>query len=371
MIKIGLIVNPIAGMGGRVGLKGTDGSDILNKAIMLGAFKEAPQKAVKALEEINKQLDDFCIFTYPCDMGEYEAEEAGIKNIIVLGVSGQSITSSIDTLNAAKDFLQKEVHVILFAGGDGTARDIYSVVGMKVPVIGIPAGVKIHSAVFATNSVNAGRLLVDFVKYNNLGLSESEVMDIDEDEFRKGRVTAKLYGYMMVPNDKRLTQTKKSGNIKSDKELLSGMSRYIADEMEDDVVYIIGSGSTTREIMNFIGLESTLLGIDAVYRKNLLVKDASEKELLKSVDGKKFKIVVSPIGGQGYIFGRGNQQISPNLIKRAGKENIIIVSSLEKLISLKGKAMLVDTGDEECDNMLKGIYKIIVGYGEMYAYYCC
>lgn len=371
MIKIGLIVNPIAGMGGRVGLKGTDGSEILQKAIKLGAVKVAPQKAIKSLEEINKELKDFCIVTYHRDMGEYEAKEAGIKNIIVVGSTGQTITSSFDTMNAAKDLLSQGVQVILFAGGDGTARDIYSVVGMTVPVIGIPAGVKIHSAVFATNAINAGRLLVDYVKCNDIGLKESEVMDIDEDEFRRGTVTARLYGYMVVPNDNKLIQSKKSGNIASDKELLKGMSRYIVEEMDDDTLYIIGSGSTTREIMNLIGIENTLLGIDVVYRKRLIVKDASENELLKAVDGKKFKIVVSPIGEQGYIFGRGNQQISPNVIKKTGKENIILVSSLEKLISLKGKSMLVDTGDEECDNMLKGIYKVIVGYGEMYAYYCC
>lgn len=371
MIKIGLIVNPIAGMGGRVGLKGTDGIEILQKAFKLGAVKEAPKKAIKSLEEVNTNLNDFCIITYPSDMGEYEAQEAGIENIIVLGCAGKSITTNEDTVNAAKNLLEQGVQIILFAGGDGTARDIYSVVGIKVPVIGIPAGVKIHSAVFATNAVNAGRLLAEYFKSDSINLRESEVMDIDEDEFRKGTVTAKLYGYMMVPNDNKLIQSKKSGNISSDKELLRGMSRYVADEMQEDVVYVIGSGSTTKEITNSLGLDSTLLGVDVVYRKKLLVKDASEMELLKAVNGKKYKIIVSPIGGQGYIFGRGNQQISPDLIKRAGKENIILVSSLEKLISLRGKAMLVDTGDEECDLMLKGIYKVIVGYGEMYAYYCC
>lgn len=370
MKKIGLIINPIAGMGGKVGLKGTDGDQILDKAIKLGASKESPEKAKKALQIINESLDEFVLYTYPYEMGQIEAEQVGIKNINILGNCDNNKTSYVDTLNAAKDMIEAGVDLLMFAGGDGTARDIFSIIRNKIPVIGIPTGVKIHSAVFATNAINAGRIVLEYFKGCRDDLIEAEVMDIDEEKFRQGMVTAKLYGYMNIPNDRKHTQSKKfSGNI-SDKTLLRGMAKYVVDEMEDDILYIIGSGSTTKEIMDILGLDNTLLGIDVIKNKKLILKDATERDILDITSSNKFMIVVSIIGGQGYIFGRGNQQLSPNVLKRCGKDSIIIVSSLQKLISLEGRPLLVDTGDDECDSMLKGVYKVIVGYGEIYAYYC-
>ncbi|MBS4025835.1 MAG: NAD(+)/NADH kinase, partial [Clostridia bacterium] len=218
--------------------------------------------------------------------------------------------------------------------------------------------------------LNAGRIIVYFYNGELDNIIEAEVMDIDEEQFRNGVVTAKLFGYMMIPNDTKYTQSKKFSNPYGDKTLLRGMAKYVVDEMKEDIYYIVGSGSTTKEIMDYLGLKSTLLGIDVIKNKELVLSDATESELLDITKNSDFKIIVSIIGGQGYIFGRGNQQLSPSLIKRCGKESIIIVSSLQKLVSLEGKPLLVDTGDDECDMLLKGVYKVIVGYGEIYAYYC-
>lgn len=367
--RLGLIVNPIAGMGGRVGLKGTDGEETLKKALSLGAKQEAPSKVRKALDYIRKNVPGIEILTYPGDMGQQECIDLDIVPTVI-GDVDREITTYKDTEEAALKMVENEVDLLLFAGGDGTARNIYNSVGDKIPVIGIPAGVKIHSAVFATNPLNAGKVVSDFLGNKSIELRESEVMDIDEERFREGKVIAKLYGYMKVPYEKEYVQSLKAGGMYSDNICLEGIADYIIDNMEEDTIYLIGSGTTTRKILEQMNLPCTLLGVDIVKDKQLILNDANEEEILKTTKDKKFKIIVSLIGGQGYIFGRGNQQFSPRIIKAAGKENIIIISTPNKIIDLKGRPLLVDTGDEETDKMLKGYYKVIVGYDETYVYKC-
>lgn len=370
MIKrLGLIVNPIAGMGGRVGLKGTDGEDTLKKALFLGAKREAPRKVKKALDYIKKNAPEIEIITYPGDMGEEECIDSGIIPTVIGDIDGK-ITTYKDTEEAALKMVESKVDLLLFAGGDGTARNVYNSIGDKIPVIGIPAGVKIHSAVFATNPLNAGKVVENFLKSKSIELRESEVMDIDEERFREGKVVAKLYGYMKVPYEKEYVQSLKAGGIYSDNICLEGIADYVIDSMEKDYIYLIGSGTTTRKILERMNLPCTLLGVDILKNKQLILNDANEEDALKITKDKKFKIVISPIGGQGYIFGRGNQQLSPKIINAAGRENITVISTPSKIIDLKGRPLLVDTGDEETDRMLKGYFKVIVGYDETYVYKC-
>ncbi|NLL81423.1 MAG: ATP-NAD kinase family protein [Tissierellia bacterium] len=366
--KLGFIVNPIAGMGGKVGLKGTDGEEALEKAIKLGAKRESPIKAKKALKELVSIKDKIKILTCPSDMGEEIAKELGFEVEVLDEL--RDLQGAKATEKAASLLLSDEVDLILFAGGDGTARNIYNIVGDKLPVIGIPTGVKIHSAVFATNPLNAGKIVVKFFNNSLIEIRESEVMDIDEEQFREGKVVAKLYGYMKVPYEQAYVQSLKAGGISNDSISLEGIADYIVDNMERDCVYLIGSGTTTREVLKKMGLPHTLLGIDIVKNGQILVKDANETEILETVKNNNTRIIVTPIGGQGYIFGRGNQQLSPRVIKAVGKENITIVSTLGKLTDLRSKPFLVDTGDEETDRMLKGYYKVIVGYDEYYVYKC-
>lgn len=367
--KLGLIVNPIAGMGGKVGLKGTDGADILEKAISLGAEKAASKKALIALKHITENLTDLEIITYPNDMGEDICNELGAQ-CTVLETEYKKNSSYKDTEDAAKLMLEENVDLILFAGGDGTARNIYNAVGDKVPAVGIPAGVKIHSGVYGTNPLNAGRVCVDFFKNQDIEIRELEVMDIDEELFREGKVVAKLYGYLKVPYRQEFVQSLKSGGIYSEKISLEGISDYIIESMEEDCIYLIGSGTTTKAVMERLKLPSTLLGIDIIKNKEVLKNDANEQEILEIVKDKKFKVIVSIIGGQGYIFGRGNQQLSPEVIRLMNKEDIIIISTPSKIIGLNGNPMLVDTGDEGIDKFLSGYYRVTVGYDEIYVYKC-
>jgi len=361
-LKLGFIVNPIAGMGGKVGLKGTDGEEVLEKALELGAKPEAPIKAKKALEVLVPVKDKLEIYTYPNNMGEDIARELGFE-VKVLG-ERKAKTSSEDTEKAVSEMLDKNVELILFAGGDGTARNIYNVVGDKIPVIGIPAGVKIHSGVYANHPKAAGEVVLKFLEGELLNIKEVEVMDIDEDAFREGQVVTKLFGYMKVPFEPELVQNQKSGGIEGEEAALDGISDKIIENMEKDIFYIIGSGTTTRPIMEKLELPNTLLGIDIIKNKELIASDVNEKEILECIGDNKAKIIVTVIGGQGYILGRGNQQLSADVIRKVGKENIQIIATKKKLMDLGRKPLLVDTGDEEVNNMFNGYMKIRTSYTE-------
>lgn len=361
-MKLGFVVNPIAGMGGKVGLKGTDGDKVLEKALELGAIPEAPEKAKKALEVLISVKDKLEIFTCPGNMGEDIAKELGFEPI-VLGEMKQS-TSSEDTEKAVAEMLDKNIDLLLFAGGDGTARNIYNVVGDKIPVIGIPAGVKIHSGVYANYPKAAGEVALKFLEDEFMNIKEVEVMDIDEEAFREGQVVAKLFGYMKVPFEPDLVQNQKSGGIEGEESALDGISDRIVEMMEPDTLYIIGSGTSTRPIMEKLGLPNTLLGIDIVKNKKLIASDVNEKEILEHIGDNKAKIVVTVIGGQGYILGRGNQQLSADVISKVGKENIQIIATKKKLMDLGRRPLLVDTGNEDVNSMFNGYMKVRTSYTE-------
>ncbi|NLC02693.1 MAG: ATP-NAD kinase family protein [Tissierellia bacterium] len=361
LLKLGFIVNPIAGMGGRVGLKGTDGIEILEKARSLGAKPESPNKAKKALELLLPLKEELEFYTYPGAMGEDEAIEVGFKPTVI-EEKGKLTTGPMDTEEAAKKMKDLGVDLILFAGGDGTARNIYNAIGDSVPVIGIPAGVKIHSGVYASHPRAAGTIAHMYLTDEHMETIEAEVMDIDEEAFRKGEVTARLYGYMNIPLEPELVQVQKSGGIGSEEDALDGISDRVLEEMQEDVFYIMGSGTSIRPIMDKLGLENTLLGIDIIKNKELVASDVNENDILRIIGDDKAKIIVTVIGGQGYIFGRGNQQISAEVIKKVGKKNIIIIASKNKLLSLNGRSLLVDTGNDEVNSMFTGYMKVLTSY---------
>jgi predicted polyphosphate/ATP-dependent NAD kinase len=260
--------------------------------------------------------------------------------------------------------LRMGVDLLLFAGGDGTARDIHAAVGEELPVLGIPAGVKIHSAVFATTPANAGSLAALYLQGRVEGLREAEVMDIDEEAFRQGAVSAKLYGYLLVPYRTSLVQNLKMASVGGEASL-DAIAQEIVEQMEPDFLYLIGPGTTTRAIAAELGLDKTLLGVDVVLDGELLAADVNEAQLLDLLEtGRRANIIVTPIGGQGHIFGRGNQQLSPQVIKKVGKDSIIVVSTKEKLYSLGTRPLLVDTGDAAVDQMLGGYLTVVTGYRE-------
>jgi predicted polyphosphate/ATP-dependent NAD kinase len=361
--RLGLIVNPVAGIGGRVGLKGSDGAEIQKKALELGAVPQSFNRAFLALDRIKSIKGDLEVITYPGEMGEDAATACGFEPTVI-GSIKQGETTPEDTKTAAREMLRLKVSLLLFAGGDGTARDIYSAIGEGIPVLGIPAGVKIHSAVFATSPISAGDLAGLYLRGRVSSLRGAEVMDVDEEAFRQGIVSAKLYGYLKIPFRRRLVQGSKVASSPGERASLEAIACEVVDRMGDDCLYIIGPGTTTRAITSKLGLNKTLVGVDVVFQGKLLATDADESQLLNLLEGRRAKIIVTPIGGQGCIFGRGNQQISPEFIKRVGKDNIIVVSTPEKINSLSGWPLWVDTGDRAVDRMLSGYIRVVTGYNE-------
>ena len=366
MFRLGLIVNPVAGMGGRVGLKGTDGAESLARARELGAMPLAPARAGQALGVLLPALDSIRLLTCPGAMGEAAAVACGLSCETVDLRPGAE-TGPDDTKAAARMMADRGVDLLLFAGGDGTARDIADAVGERIPCLGIPAGVKIHSAVFASTPLHAGELALALARGKRPRLHLAEVMDIDEEAFRGGEVRSRLYGYLSVPGDRRRMQGQKAGTPKSEKAMQEAIAHDILERLSPDVLALVGPGSTTRELKRLLGREGTLLGVDAFKGGRLVGEDCNERRLLELIalePGGNVRIVVTPIGGQGFLFGRGNQQFSPEVLRRADREGIWIASTQGKLAALGGSPLKIDTGDPVLDRELMGYYKAVTGYHE-------
>ena len=361
--KLGLIVNPIAGLGGAVGLKGTDGVATARKALEMGAVPRAATRAVEALRELER-LDGLEVLTYPGRMGEDEAREAGLSPTVI-GTVDAPITSADDTRHAAKTMAEHDVDLILFAGGDGTARDLCGAVEDGVTALGVPAGVKMYSGVYATTPRAAGRAAAQFlageVPHTRLG----EVMDIDEKAFRDGDVQAQLYGYLRIPDDASHVQVTKSPSHADEGEDILTIAGEVVDSMRENTLYILGPGTTTKGIADVLGIPKTLLGVDVALNGKIVASDVRESQLIELLEGTlPAKIVVTAIGGQGHIFGRGNQQIGADVIRRVGKDNIIVVATRRKLGSLGRRPLMVDTGSQEIDRELCGYIMVTTGRAE-------
>jgi predicted polyphosphate/ATP-dependent NAD kinase len=348
-MKVGFIINPIAGMGGKAGLKGTD--DLADLAKELGCEPESLRKAELALLSI----DDNDIFFLTCsgNMGESVMKKSRFNFKVIYQTPAK--TTAQDTRNAASKMLGEGCDIILFSGGDGTARDVISAVDMKIPILGIPAGVKIFSPVFCITPKECGRIVSTFTE-----TSIREVLDIDEEAYRRNELSIAIKGQAVVPVSPGVQNGKAvSESVDAKLEIASRIFDDFQAEGKD-ALYIIGPGTTTMEVKKKLGIDGTLLGVDAFRNGKTFWKDASEKRLLDALLEFKGKVViiVSPIGSQGFIFGRGNQQIGTEVIKRA--DEIKVIASPEKLEFTPD--LHVDTGDDELDEKLRGYIKVLSGY---------
>ncbi|WP_324757910.1 ATP-NAD kinase family protein [Haloarcula montana] len=346
MRRIGVVVNPIAGMGGRVGLKGTDGK--VAAAQRRGAEPRAPDRAREALEAIGDTDAAVDLLTYGDPMGETVASEAGFDPTVLGEPVDPDATTGEDTRSAVRAFVDAGVDVVLFVGGDGTAVDVATAIdgaGAETPMLGVPAGVKVYSSVFGVTPRAAGHIVATFAD-----TERAEVNDIDEDAFRGGEVVTELRAVATVPVADQRQSAKQRGGGSTET-----LASAVAEEAEPGVTYVLGPGSTVGEIKSRLGFDGTALGVDVWRDGEVLVADASEQAIL-DVLGEENVIVVSPIGGQGFVFGRGNQQLSPAVIRRS---SIQIVASNRKLDEI-GR-LRVDTGDTELDESLSGWFRVRVG----------
>jgi predicted polyphosphate/ATP-dependent NAD kinase len=359
-MKVGLIVNPVAGMGGSVGLKGTDGADTLRRAIALGARPLAEERTARALSVLTASGQAPAWIALKGEMGGDVLKKAGLSpKLLDLGRSA----SARATEEAAHLMREAQTDLIVFSGGDGTARDIARIVGLDMPVLGIPAGVKMHSGVFAVTPEAAGRLLADLCRGDEtqIGYRRAEVMDIDEAALRNGHLNARLYGYARVPHLRHLVQNAKVAPPLGDEAMLEALGHEIAAEMQPGTTYLIGPGTTAKRVLSAQGDEGALLGLDVVRDRRMIASDVTADEALKLAEGGPLAIIAGVTGGQGFVFGRGNQQISPAAIGRAWPDDVIILASAEKLARLPRPELIVDTGDPLLDEQLKGYARVRTG----------
>ncbi len=366
MFKLGLIINPLAGLGGSVALKGSD--NMAEQALALGAKAKAGLRTMTALSALDDLKDQIEVYTCAGAMGQDALDELGWRYTLV-GQAAGAVSSAQDTQNAALALKARGMDLIVFAGGDGTARDVCQVIEDACPVLGIPAGVKIHSGVYGVTPSASGEVIRLLVTGQLVDLKPQDVRDIDEDAFRNNQVKAKLYGEMLVPQAGQFVQSVKQGGIEQEELVLDDLAAFLAQELEPDVLYLVGSGKTTQHLMDYLHLPSTLLGVDAMLNEEVIAQDVNEQQILALLaQYPQARIIVSVIGGQGHVFGRGNQQLSSDVIKKVGRDNLIIVSTKTKLSQLDGRPLIADTSDVQLDKALAGHIGVVTGYQDIVLY---
>ena len=367
---VGLLVNPIAGMGGRVGLKGTDG--VVDEAIKRGAIPIAPGRAqefLQTLESLHIDPSRLELVVCPNQMGEDVTQSSNLS-YQVTDVVVTEMTSSDDTKNCVLALYTSGVRLLVFVGGDGTARDILDIITEHnlddLLVIGVPSGVKMYSGIFVVNPSDAAEV-VRLVLAGGAGVAEYEIMDADEKAFREDRFIIKLYGYMNGPSVPARFQGAKQASPETvnEHEAQEAIAKYVIERMIPDGMYILGPGTTVKTVTDLLNTKKTTLGVD-VYQNGKIEQDVNEARIIELVDDfSKTWIIVSPIGHQGMLFGRGNQQISPGVIERVGREHILVISTPSKLRGIDGETLKVDTGDSSVDELLRGYIRVITDYNEI------
>ena len=351
---IGFVVNPVAGMGGAVGLKGTDGA--VEEARRRGAVPVAPDRARMLLSLITPGVHTFLTAGGP--MGEALLAEAGHPAEVVF-VPDRTETTGEDTRRACRAFADRGCDLILFCGGDGTARDVFGVAGDTIPLLGVPSGVKMYSGIFAATPAAAADCVN---RLEEAVMTDAEVMDIDEAAYREGRLAVTLTGIARSPAlTGHLPSSKWATDARHEARAQAEIARFITDIMRRDTLYLIGAGSTTAAVILALGEEGTLLGIDAVFDGDVIARDLNEEGLLRLLDRyHRVQAVISPIGAQGFVLGRGTQQFSPAVVDRIGPENFIVIATEAKLS--RTPALYLDAGNPELSSRFPDSVQVICGY---------
>jgi predicted polyphosphate/ATP-dependent NAD kinase len=355
-------------MGGRVGLKGTDG--VAAEAARLGAAPIANGRALEALRELKRLLDQethpppIQWLTCTGDMGGDALSSAGFDDVELIHVP-KDACSAEDTRQAVRAFIASRADLILFCGGDGTARDVCSLTGKGTPVLGIPAGVKMYSGVFGVTPARTAEVLLRFLK-DEIGLADAEVVDLDEEKYRADEWAVRLYMSARTPFEPtRVQAAKMLFTEQQDDEA----KQAIGDQLGEDIaaaaetLFLLGPGSTVQSIAQGRGIQKTLLGIDALAGGRLIGKDLDERQLLGLLPRyPQHKLVLSPIGAQGFVLGRGNQQLSPTVVRCIGPDNIVVVATPAKLAQTP--VLRFDTGDSTLDAEMvaRKFLPVIIGY---------
>lgn len=376
---IGLVVNPVAGVGGPAGLAGSDGADVQRLALERGAHARAPQRATAALRVLAARHPALVVITAGGTMGADAVRAAGLEPWVVHQPG--PATDAADTSAAVAAVAAAGATLILVAGGDGTLRDAATgltrtPVGQlatdqpadQPAVLGIPAGVKMYSPVFAVSPHAAGALAAEWAD-GTLPTAEREVLDVDEQAMRHARVDPVLHGMLRVPFKVGRTQSRKAATPASEAAAVVAAARGVVRRMLPGIRYLLGPGSTTAEVAGQLGIRKSPLGVDVILDGRQVIAAASEEQLLAEVAKGPAQAVVTVIGGQGFLLGRGNQQLSAAVIRALGDDPLMVVAPEQKIIDLLGRPLIVETGDPDLDARLSGHIRIVTGVGttSMYA----
>lgn len=372
VFRLGVIVNPVAGLGGPVGLAGSDGERVQRLALERGGRPRASEAMRQALDAFVQYLGFEArveVVTGHAPLGRLEAQGAGLATV-VLEREVPATTTALDTVELARE-LAGHCDLLLFAGGDGTARDVHRALdaradGSRLPVVGVPGGVKMHSAVFATSARTAGILAAEVALERVDRWVEREVVDLDEDARRAGELSVSLFGYLTVPDRPRHVQDRKTG-VSMSADSVRSCARGLVAAMRPGVRYALGPGATTSAVCSELGLPATLLGVDVLLDGRVILADATAAELERTLREGDV-IVVSPIGGQGFLLGRGNQQFSAELVARLAPRGVWCLAPQEKLAALGGAPLLVDTGVPDVDAQVGRQVRCVTGVGRWAVY---
>lgn len=375
--KLGLIINPWAGIGGPAGLKGSDGAETVAQALDAGIEPQSQKRAAIALQALVPFANALEIVTFAGDMGETQAREQGFTVEVVGAAEGDRSTPA-DSEAAAKAIRAAGADLIVFAGGDGTARNMVNALGDSCPVLGIPAGVKMHSACFAISPKAGGEVLRRLMAGELVDLHQREVRDIDEKSFREGRVSTRYYGELLVPEEGHFLQAVKNAGREVEELAVADIAAEIIEEMAEQdpqTLYIFGPGSTTLAVLSELGGDGTLLGVDLWQGDKLLAADVNAVQIEDAIKSHRsdnrqnpVKIILTAIGGQGHLIGRGNQQLSPAVLKAVGREHLMVVATKTKITELGGRPLLVDSSDPELDETWSGFIPVVTGYRDEILY---
>ncbi len=368
MSLLGFVINPIAGMGGRVGLKGTDG--LAAEAMRLGAKPVAAARALEALRAFNRLLDGapgtatVAWLTASGDMGSDVLQASNFAAIEVVHTP-LAQPSADDTRAAVQKFVVAGVELVLFCGGDGTARDVCSVTGDTTPILGIPSGVKMYSGVFGVTPARTAELLARYLA-GQIGLADAEIVDLDEEKYRRDEWAVRLYMTARTPFEPTYLQTAKAIIVGMGEDAVKeDIAAHMREEInkQPETLFLLGPGSTVQAVGRALDVDKTILGVDAVADCQLMGKDLNERQILDLLARyRRCKLVLSPLGAQGFLLGRGNQQLSAAVIRRIGIDNIIVVATPAKLV--RTPLLRTDTGDFilDADINSRNFLPVVIGY---------
>lgn len=360
---IGLVINPIAGIGGAAGLKGSDGAEVQELARSRGGAEHAVERTVRALRRLPEGT---VVLTAAGAMGaDACAAVAGLR-VEVCYRPGSPSTAD-DTASAVAALVRQGVALILFAGGDGTARDVLRGLSQpspvelgETPILGIPCGVKMYSGVFAVSPVAAGAIAAAVVEGADIAIEDRDIVDISEQQLRDGIVEATLFGTAPTPVVRGRTQSRKAATGVSEADAVRGVAAGLATRLLPGHTYFLGPGGTMAALASELGVAKTPLGVDVVHDGRLLLADASATELLGFTHESPCHAVITSIGGQGFLLGRGNQQFSAGVLRALADPPLLVGATTGKLLGLDGP-LLIDTGDDDLDAALAGHQRVTTG----------